>query len=113
MTAPIPPTTVGITALSVAVILICALSSNMVFIIDNAYVRVLFLGIPIRKVALADIEFADRTWKWWNEHYNNTLNPKRIVRLRRRSGWFRNFIITPPDPEGFLLELASRGITLR
>ncbi len=90
-----------------------ALCSNMKYTVDPCFVRVLFFGCTLRKVALSDIEYADKTWKWWNEHYNNTLNPKRIIRLRRRTGWFRNFIITPPDPDLFLSELAAQGISLR
>ncbi len=86
---------------------------KITFTLDDPHLRVRVFGCTIRKIALADIEFADRSWRFWNEHYNTTLNPTRIVRLRRRSGWIRNFIITPLDPAQFLAELRSRGIECR
>jgi len=92
---------------------IWALCSNMQYTVDSCFVRVLFFGCTIRKIAISDVEYADKKWKWWNEHYHNTLNPRKIIRLRRRTGGFRNFIITPPDPDLFLSELAAQGISLR
>ena len=32
----------------------------------------------------------------------------RIVRLRRKTGWFRNFIITPVNRDAFLEELRAK-----
>lgn len=82
------------------------------FTIDRGHVRVRAYGWTVRKVAIEDIEFADRTWVWWNEHYTSTLNLRRIVRLRRRSGLFKNFVITPREPLAFLRELASHGVRI-
>ena len=78
------------------------------FVIDAQHVRVVVLGLTIRKIALSDIEFVDTKAPLWNEHWCNTLSVKRIVRIRRRSGWFRNFIITPPDRDAFIVELRGR-----
>jgi hypothetical protein len=90
-----------------------ALHSGLKFSIEPTEVRVHLFRFTLRKIALSDIEFADRTWHWWNEHYNNTFNPKRIVRLRRRTGWCKNLIITPPNAALFLEELAIRGVVVR
>jgi hypothetical protein len=35
------------------------------------------------------------------------------VLLRRRSGVFKSFLISPPSPPEFLKELAVRGVTVR
>ena len=67
-----------------------------------------------RRVALTDIERADvralGRVPWWNEHWSNfspAFGP--WVVLRRRSGWFRNFVFNPPDPQGFLDELRRQA----
>lgn len=86
---------------------------GMRFRVDDAFVRVVVYGFSVRKVALPDIEWADRRCPFWNEHYTSSLNPKKLVRLRRRTGWIKNFIITPPDPETFFAELRSRGVEVR
>jgi hypothetical protein len=41
------------------------------------------------------------------------VNPKKLVLLRRRTGWFKNFLISPPSPSEFLKELAAPGVTIR
>jgi hypothetical protein len=102
----------AITAITFATV-VCIALRRMQFSVDAAHVSVVFFGITLRTIAISDIEFADKRWKWWNEHYNNTFNPRRIVRLRRRSGWLRNFIITPPDPDSFLRKLAMHGVIVR
>jgi hypothetical protein len=100
-------------ALTFCASLVWALCANITYSIDTTHVRVLFFGCTLRKIALNDIEFADKSWKWWNEHYNNSLIPSRIIRIRRRSGWIRNFIITPHAPDVFLSDLASKGVPVR
>lgn len=86
---------------------------GMTFGVDATHVRVLVYGYAVRKVAVADIEWADRRCPFWNEHYTSSLNPRKIVRLRRRSGWFRNFIITPSYPDAFFAALRERGVEVR
>jgi len=66
----------------------------------------------VRRIALADIEAAEvRSWsdvlRTWNEHWSN-FSPSRFVVLRRKSGLVRTFVFNPPDPEGFLADLATR-----
>jgi len=79
------------------------------YTLDNQYVRVQLFGITLRRIALSDIEFADTAAPFWNEHWCNTLWPfGRVVRLRRKSGLVRNFIITPSDRDAFLAELRGK-----
>lgn len=86
---------------------------GMTFRVDDGHVRVLVYGMTVRKVAIADIGWADRACPLWNEHYTSSLNRRKVVCLHRRSGWVRNFIITPPDPEAFFAELRERGVEVR
>ena len=94
-------------------LLIHAIFWGMTFTIDEAFVRVRVYGRTARKVALSDIERAAQDWCFWNEHYTNTVNPKQMILLRRRTGVFKNFLISPPSPQEFLRELAARGVTVR
>ncbi len=94
-------------------ILIHAIFWGMTFTVDEAYVRVRFYGWTARKVALRDIEWAAQDWCFWNEHYTNTVNPKKMILLHRQTGLFKNFLISPPSPQAFLQELAARGVTVR
>lgn len=102
-----------IVALAIPVFLVHAIFWGMTFTVDEAYVRVRFYGVSARKVAVADIEWAAQDWVFWNEHWTNTMNPKRMVLLRRRTGWFKNFLISPPSPQDFLKELSARGVASR
>lgn len=102
-----------ILALIFPVMLVHAIFWGMTFTVDAGHMRVRFYGITARKVALSDIEWAAQDWVFWNEHWTNTVNPKRMVLLRRRTGIFKSFLISPPDPQAFLRELAAQGVTLR
>jgi hypothetical protein len=94
-------------------ILIHAIFWSMTFTVDAGHVRVRIYGWTVRKVALTDIEWAAHSWAFWNEHWTNTVNPKRIVLLRRRTGLFKNFHVSPPSPIVFLNELAAHGVKVR
>lgn len=100
-------------ALGMASLVIHAIFKGMTFTVDGGHVRVRFYGRALRNIALDDIEWADRTWVFWNEHYTNTVRTDRIVRLRRRSGLIRDFLISPPDPDAFLAVLAKAGVATR
>ena len=102
-----------IVALAFPVVLIHAIFWGMTFTVDEACVRVRMYGLTVRKVAVSDIEWAAQDWVFWNEHWTNTVNPKKLVLLRRRTGWFRNFVISPPSPSEFLRELAAKGVAVR
>ena len=93
--------------------LIHAIFWGMTFAVDEAYLRVCVYGWTVRKIALSDIEWAVQDWCFWNEHYTNAVNPKKMILLRRRTGLFKNFLLSPPSPQAFLQELAARGVTVR
>ena len=100
-------------ALVFPLVLVHAIFWGMTFTVDAGHLRVRFYGLTARKVALSDIEWAAHDWVFWNEHWTNTVNPKKLILLRRRTGWFKNFVISPPSPPDFLRELAAHGVTLR
>lgn len=71
--------------------------------------KVVWMGIPLRRVLLTDIEAVSkrpgpgRTENWWN-----TFKPNhRILIIRRRRGVFRNFAITPTNRYVFRAELEN------
>ena len=82
-------------ALGLAGFLVHAIFWAMTFTVDEAYLRVRFYGYTARKVALSDIEWAAQDWAFWNEHWTNTFSMDRIVLIRRRTGLFKNFHISP------------------
>lgn len=100
-------------ALLVLAGLVHAIFVGMTFTVDAAHVRVRFYGWTARKVALTDLEFAARDWEFWNEHWTNAVDPRRLVLLRRRTGLFKNFLISPPDPAAFLAELRAAGVVVK
>ena len=107
-----------ILALVFSLVLVHAIFWGMTFTVDAGHLRVRFYGLTARKVALSDIEWAAiewaaHDWAFWNEHWTNTVNPKKLILLRRRTGWFKNFVISPPSPPDFLRELAAHGVTIR
>ena len=90
-------------------VLICWCITRIRYAIDDQHVRVKLFGLTLRKIALADIEFADTNCPLWNEHWCNTFFAwGRSVRLRRRTGIARNFIITPAHRDTFLDELQRK-----
>ncbi len=74
-----------ILALVFPVVLAHAIFRGMTFTVDTGHLRVRVYGYTARKVALSDIEWAAQDWCFWNEHYTNTVNPKKLVLLRRRT----------------------------
>jgi hypothetical protein len=77
--------------------------------IDADSLRVMLGPLTMRRLALADIEFVDTQAPVFNEHWCNCFNCKgRIVRIRRKSGLVRNFIITPRDREALMEQLKRR-----
>mgnify|MGYP006267283135 CR=1 FL=1 len=94
-------------------VLVVTIFFAMTFTVDDVYVRVRVYGWTVRKVALSDIAWADQKVVMWNEHYTSSLSRSRVVRLRRKTGWVPNFIITPLDPKDFLKSLEVRGVAVR
>jgi len=75
--------------------------------ITDRAVEVLILGWCVRRIRLDDIEHVYRGGAFWNEHWTN-FKLWNCVTLRRKSGWFRNFVITPDNPTGFIAGLARK-----
>jgi len=85
------------------------LVTRIAYVVDDQYLRVMLWRLTLRKVSISDIAFADTATPFWNEHWCNTaFVMKRIVRIRRKTGWIKNFIITPANREEFLRCLQSR-----
>ena len=61
----------------------------------------------VRRVRYDDIEEVSPGRAFWNEHWTN-IWPWRYLTLRRKSGWFRNFVINPEDQEAFASEVRRR-----
>jgi len=61
----------------------------------------------VRRIAYLDMEGVAPGYVLWNEHWTNPW-PWRFLTIRRRSGWFRNFLINPSESEEFQRELAVR-----
>ena len=102
-----------VASLAILAFFVHAIFWAMTFTVDEAYLRVRFYGYTARKIALSDIEWAAQDWAFWNEHWTNTFSMDRIVLIRRRTGLFKNFHISPPSPQEFLGELGGRGVTIR
>jgi len=79
------------------------------YTIDDRYVRVRLFGITLRKIALTDIASVDSKIVIWNEHWCNTLFAwRRSVRICRKTGIARSFIITPANRDEFIRQLQER-----
>jgi len=59
-----------------------------------------------RRISYWDIEAVREGYSWWNEHWTN-LWPFRFVTIRRKYGWFKNFMINPTDRD-FVEELRRK-----
>ena len=74
--------------------------------ITSRHLEVRLFGICLRRIALDDIRYISKHRSGRGELWWNTLFPtKRILVIRRRTGWFRNFIITPKDRYVFKAQL--------
>ena len=79
------------------------------YVIDDRYLRVVWFGVTRRKIALTDTESVRTGYDGWNESWSNTLcREGRWVTVRRKSGLFRNFVITPKDRDAFIRELKAK-----
>ena len=77
--------------------------------ITDRHVRVRLGTVTLRKIALSDIASVDTRLIFWNEHWCNTLWPwGRIVRIKRKSGFIRNFVVTPDNRDEFITQLRER-----
>src|SRR5256885_14074750 len=86
--------------------LLILLALQLRYRITQRHLKVTLFGLCLRRVKLSDIEHvskrqANRAEKWYN-----TLRPShRILVVRRRRGWLKDFVITPNNRYVFKTEL--------
>lgn len=74
--------------------------------IAPAALEVLLFGRVMRRIRLADIEAVHRRGALLHESWSG-LKIWNSVTIRRRSGLFRNFVVTPDDPDRFVERLVA------
>ena len=97
--------------IAAVVLLFLAAAGTIAYRITERALEVLILGRVIRRIDLADIEEVHRRGALIHENWSS-LKFWNSVTVRRRSGWFRNFVISPDDPDQFVVRLQdalSRG----
>ena len=93
------------TLLVVAVVLMFLLTVGTIsYRITDTTLDVRIVGRVIRRVRLADIEDVHRRGALVHENWSS-LKFWNSVTVRRRSGLFRNFVITPDHPDAFVARL--------
>jgi hypothetical protein len=95
-----------IKALLVTAVVLMFLSTvgTIAYRIGETALEVRLLGRIVRRVALADIEEVHRRGALIHENWSS-LKFWNSVTIRRRSGLFRNLVISPDDPDGFAVLL--------
>jgi hypothetical protein len=106
-----------IKALLIAAVILLFLASvgTIAYRITDTSLEVRILGRTIRRVRLSDIEEVHRRGALVHENWSS-LKFWNSVTIRRRSGWLRNFVISPDDPDGFvdrLVEAVRRSLETR
>jgi hypothetical protein len=85
--------------------LLGALASRIRYVLTGRHLKVTLFGLCLRRIRLADIDGVSKRQAHWAEKWYNTLKPShRILVIRRRRGWFKNFIITPKNRYVFKAE---------
>jgi uncharacterized protein (UPF0248 family) len=83
-----------------------ALASQLRYVLTGRHVKVTLFGLCLRRIRLADIDSVSKRQAYWAEIWYNTSKPShRILVIRRRRGWFKDFIITPKNRYVFKAEL--------
>ena len=90
--------------IAAVVLLFLAAAGTIAYRITEDALEVLILGRVIRRIRLADIEEVHRRGALIHENWSS-LKFWNSVTVRRRSGWFRNFVISPDDPDRFAARL--------
>ena len=73
------------------------------FVLSPAGLEVKLGPFVMRRLDATDVEWVRFQRPLITEHYSNFW-PLKFVTLRRKTGWFRNFVINPPDGEQFIAE---------
>jgi len=83
-----------------------ALASRLRFVLTGRHLKVTLFGLCLRRIRLADIDSVSKRQARRAEKWYNTLKPShRMLVIRRRRGWFKDFIITPKNRYVFKAEL--------
>jgi len=83
-----------------------SLCTQIRYRISSNYLEVTLFGIRVRRLLLADIRYISKHRSGWGEFWWNTLWPaKRMLVIRRRTGFCKNFVITPKNRYIFKAEL--------
>ena len=98
----------GVVALA-GLFLLSALSIR--YHLTDTHLKVTWLGLPVRRLRLEDIKRVGARPVLWAERWPNSWDRGRLLVVRRRTGWVRNFVITPEHPFEFRrrLEQACRA----
>src|SRR2546429_6606696 len=101
--------------LAVLLLLLAALAGGGLFIllvlqlryrVTQRHLQVTLFGLCLRRVKLSDIEHVSKRQANWAEKWYNTLRPAhRVLVVRRRRGWFKDFVLTPKNRYVFKTEL--------
>ena len=86
--------------------LLGALASQHCYVLTRRHLKVTLFGLCLRRIRLADIDSVSKRQAHWAEKWYNTLKPShRSLVIRRRRGWFKDFVITPKNRYVFKTEL--------
>ncbi|MBI4327080.1 MAG: hypothetical protein HY674_17720 [Chloroflexi bacterium] len=87
-------------------LLLLWLRTRLRYRIGTRSLRVTLFGLSVRRIALVDIRYISKRRPRWGENWWNTLRPShRVLTIQRHRGWFKNFVITPPNRYVFQVEL--------
>ena len=82
------------------------LASRLRYVLTARHLKVTLFGLCVRRIRLADIDGVSKRQTRWAEKWFNTLKPShRMLVIRRRRGWLKEFIITPKNRYVFKTEL--------
>jgi hypothetical protein len=74
--------------------------------ITAKHLKITFLGIPVRRIRLTNIEHVSKHHVRWAEQWWNTWRPfRRRLLIRRHKGLVKNIVITPQYRYEFKSEL--------
>ena len=86
--------------------LLSLLASRLRYVLTTRHLKVTLFGLCLRRIRLSDIESVSKRQAHWAEKWYNTWKPShRILVVRRRRGWFKDFIVTPKNRYVFKAEL--------
>jgi hypothetical protein len=79
---------------------------QLCYAITDHHLKVTLFGLCLRRIKLSDIDYVSKRQASWAEKWYNTLHPShRVLVVRRRRGWFKDFVITPRNRYVFRTEL--------